>query len=55
MNAQQQVATLTRVATNRFASIWLLTLVTILGLTICCTAALVAWPLVGYISSRLLG
>jgi hypothetical protein len=55
MNARQQVATLTHASSNRFAGIWLLTLTAILGLTICCTAVLVAWPLVGYISTRLFG
>jgi len=55
MIAQEQAATLTRSSTNRFAGIWLLTLSAVLGLTLLCTAVLVAWPLVGYISSRLFG
>lgn len=41
--------------TNRLAGVWLLALSAILGLTILCTAALVAWPLVGYIASRIFG
>jgi len=51
--SQQANATLNR--TNRFANLWLLSLMSVLGLTVILTATLVAWPLVSYISSRLFG
>jgi len=40
---------------NRFANIWLVALMIILGLTAMVTAVLVGWPLIAYISSRLFG
>ena len=40
---------------NRFANIWLVALMIVLGLTAMVTAVLVAWPLVAYIGSRLFG
>jgi hypothetical protein len=39
--------------TNRFANVWLFSLMIVLGLTAMVTAVLVAWPLVAYIASRL--
>jgi len=52
--AQQATQTISRPA-NRFANLWLMSLMAVLGLTLICTATLVAWPLIGYISSRLFG
>lgn len=43
------------VKTNRFANLWLVSLMAVLGLTAMVTAVLVAWPLVAYIGSRLFG
>lgn len=43
------------VESNRYASLWLVSLMVVLGLTAMVTAVLVAWPLIAYISSRLLG
>ena len=51
-----QVQTLDKPAeTNRYANLWLASLMVVLGLTAMVTAVLVAWPLVAYISSRLFG
>jgi len=54
MRPQQQTAVMTA-TTNKLAGVWLLALSAVLGLTVLCTAALVAWPLVGYISTRFFG
>jgi len=52
----QQIQTVEKsVTTNRLANVWLFFLMVVLGLTALCTAVLVAWPLVAYISSRLFG
>jgi len=50
---QQQV--LQKTESNRLANVWLFCLLGVLGLTALCTAVLVAWPLVAYVSSRLFG
>lgn len=55
MAAQVQQQVLQKTESNRFANVWLFFFMAVLGLTALCTAVLVAWPLVGYISSRLFG
>lgn len=55
MTAQAQQQVLQKTESNRFANVWLFFLMVVLGLTALCTAVLVGWPLVAYISSRLFG
>jgi len=54
MSAKQHTMT-QATTTNRFATAWIIVLMTILGVTALCTAVLVGWPAVAYLAAKFFG